>query len=149
MSLIIKLNSFNLGNMDAKELSEQLTKAISEITGIPAAVQRTDYDGSLGCSHKENEEWMIEMVPATFYQRTKITFGSGEYSKEFIFDAFDDLEDVFAVLEVSGCYSETGGGWRYIYRNLFEPLCQDYLSEPRKLEQRKEHPHIVIEPLLS
>jgi hypothetical protein len=146
-TLEIKIDGFPSSekrtNEQNQELAKKLSSAISAVLGFELSLDGAD-------SYEENgrHKVSVELSPKSYNDRVKVKFGSGDRELEFTFTGWDIYrESAFETIVDSGCYSDTGGGWRDTYRRLFAPLAAEYLREPKYIEQRAEFPHFSFEPV--
>lgn len=86
----------------------------------------------------------IEMASKNI--NVRVIFNNKEYFLTTVLDVLE--EDQFSAITNDCGYSDTGG-WRDTYRRLLEPMVREFVRDPKRIEQTKEHPHIIIEPDLD
>ncbi len=146
-SLEIKIDGFPSGetrtDTENQDLAKKIKKAISSVLDVELTVKCADSYKN-GGSH----EIEVELFPTVYDDLVKVKFGTGSLEREFTFTGWDIYgEHAFDEIANSGCYNDTGGGWRDTYRRLFSPLVAEYLRDPKYIEQTKECPHFSFEPI--
>ncbi|GIC77092.1 hypothetical protein [Moritella sp. F3] len=148
-TLEIKIDGFPSGatrtNEENQELARKVSEAISSALGVELSVHDADsYEDGNG--HKIN----VDLSLTALNYEVKVKFGTGDFEREFSFSGWDiNSADAFDVIANSGCYNDTGGGWRDTYRRLFSPMAAEYLRDPKYMEQRAEYPHFSFEPVFK